>query len=91
VWHNGLSPETIRDEFPGVELNAIYAIIAFYLHNQGEVDAYIARLDAVAEVDYQAWLAGPRVDYQAWLAGPRSDASRRVCEAKNHFQEVHRR
>lgn len=53
----GFSAEQIAQDFPGVELKAIYAIIAYYLHNQAEVDAYIVRGDAAAEARRQEWLA----------------------------------
>jgi uncharacterized protein (DUF433 family) len=59
-YHDGYSPEQIAQDFPGLELKAIYMIIAYYLHNQGAVDAYIARLDARFAADYQAWAAEPR-------------------------------
>lgn len=59
-YQEGFSAEQIMLEFPGVELKAIYAIIAYYLHYQREVDAYIARVNARAEAAYQAWLAQPR-------------------------------
>ena len=53
----GYSAEQIAQEFPGVELKAIYAIIAYYLHNQAAVDAYVARSDAAAEARRQEWTA----------------------------------
>ena len=56
-YQEGYSAEQIAQEFPGVELKAIYAIIAYYLHNQAAVDAYVARSDAAAEARRQAWAA----------------------------------
>ncbi|MDZ4720032.1 MAG: DUF433 domain-containing protein [Roseiflexaceae bacterium] len=59
-YHEGYSPEQIGLDFPGLELKAIYVIISYYLQNQGDVDAYIARLDAKFATDYQSWAAEPR-------------------------------
>jgi uncharacterized protein (DUF433 family) len=70
-YHDGYSPEQIALDVPGLELKAIYVIIGYYLHNQGDVDAYIARLDA----NFAA-------DYQLWAAEPRSPASLRVQELR---------
>jgi len=58
-YREGYSAEQIAQEFPGVELPAIYAIIAYYLHNQAAVDAYIARRNAAAEARYREWAALP--------------------------------
>jgi uncharacterized protein (DUF433 family) len=56
-YQEGYSAEQIAQEFPGVELKAIYAIIAYYLHNQPAVDAYIVRIDASTETRYRDWAA----------------------------------
>jgi uncharacterized protein (DUF433 family) len=56
-YQEGYSAEQIAQEFPGVELKAIYAIIAYYLHNQAAVDAYVARIDESAETRYREWAA----------------------------------
>lgn len=56
-YQEGYSAEQIAQEFPGVELKAIYAIIAYYLHNQTVVDAYVARSDAAAETRRHEWSA----------------------------------
>jgi uncharacterized protein (DUF433 family) len=56
-YQEGYSAEQIAQEFPGVELKAIYAIIAYYLHNQAAVDAYVARSDAAAAARRRAWVA----------------------------------
>jgi uncharacterized protein (DUF433 family) len=44
AWKDGLSPETIRDDFPTLQLEQVYGAIAFYLANQTEVDSHIASL-----------------------------------------------
>jgi uncharacterized protein (DUF433 family) len=46
-YHLGASPEQIALDFPGLSLEAIYGTIAYYLHHRPEVDAYLARLDAL--------------------------------------------
>lgn len=56
-YHEGYSPEQIALEYPGVSLEQIYGVIAYYLHHQAEVEAYIARIDAAAEARYRAWAA----------------------------------
>jgi uncharacterized protein (DUF433 family) len=58
-YQEGYSPEQIAQDFPGVGLPAIYTIIAYYLHNQGRVDAYLVRVNARAEAAYQEWAASP--------------------------------
>ena len=58
-YHDGYSAEQIALDFPGVGLAQIYGILAYYLHNQDEVDAYIARVNARADAAYQRWAANP--------------------------------
>jgi uncharacterized protein (DUF433 family) len=58
-YQEGFSPEQIMLDFPGLELPQIYGILTYYLHNQDEVDAYMARINARAEAAYQAWAANP--------------------------------
>jgi uncharacterized protein (DUF433 family) len=58
-YQEGFSPEQIMLDFPGLDLPQIYGILAYYLHNQAEVDAYIARVNARAQAAYQAWAANP--------------------------------
>lgn len=50
AWHNGLSPESILDDFPALTLERIYGAIAFYLAHQNEIDAYLRQ----GEVEYEA-------------------------------------
>jgi uncharacterized protein (DUF433 family) len=58
-YREGYSPEQMALDFPGLDLAQIYGIIAYYLHNQPEVDAYVARVNARAETAYQMWAATP--------------------------------
>ena len=56
-YHEGYTPEQMALEYPGVSLEQIYGVIAYYLHNQAEADAYITRIDAEAEARRRAWAA----------------------------------
>jgi uncharacterized protein (DUF433 family) len=47
AFHNGESPETIRENFPTLRLEQVYGAIAYYLRRQEELDVYLAsKLDA---------------------------------------------
>lgn len=56
-YHEGYSPEQIALEYPGVSLEQIYGVLAYYLHHRAAVDAYITRIDAAAEARYRTWAA----------------------------------
>lgn len=53
-YHEGYSPEQIAQEFPGLSLEKIYATITYYLHNQTEVDSYLADLATWSDQSYRA-------------------------------------
>jgi uncharacterized protein (DUF433 family) len=38
----GATPEEIAQRYPTLDLGDIYAVIAYYLHQRAEVDAYLA-------------------------------------------------
>jgi uncharacterized protein (DUF433 family) len=40
---NGLSPESIVDNFEGLTLEQVYGAITYYLAHRNEVDAYLQR------------------------------------------------
>ncbi|MCC7209550.1 MAG: DUF433 domain-containing protein [Anaerolineae bacterium] len=42
-YHQGETPEDLHEGFPTVPLADIYAVIAYYLAHQPEVDAYMAQ------------------------------------------------
>jgi len=48
-YHNGLSPEQIAQDLPGLSLEKVYATITYYLHHKAEIDAYIGDLNAEFE------------------------------------------
>ncbi len=43
-YNQGFSPEMLLDQFPSLKLALIHKVIAFYLENQPEVDAYVAEI-----------------------------------------------
>ncbi len=58
VWSHkaGETPEQIKEALPTLELADIYAVIAYYLRNTEEVEAYLreverAEEEAIAEID----------------------------------------
>lgn len=44
AWREGLSPESIQDDFPTLRLEQIYGAIAYYLGHQVEIDNYLSAL-----------------------------------------------
>ncbi len=45
AYLEGLRPESIADDFPGLTLEEVYGAITYYLGHRGEVDEYLKRLD----------------------------------------------
>jgi uncharacterized protein (DUF433 family) len=76
-YQEGYSPEQIALDFPGLDLEQVYGIIAYYLRNEADVHAYIERVNARAERAYQQWAAHP------------SPATRRVQEIRARYQSEH--
>ncbi len=54
-YNEGYSPEQIAQEYPGLTLEAIYAAIAYYLHNKVDVDAMLTRISEGSDRAYQEW------------------------------------
>lgn len=48
-FRQGHSPETIRQQYPALSLEEVYGSIVYYLANAKEVDAYLARQEALWE------------------------------------------
>ena len=42
-------PEDIQASFPSVTLPDVYAVIAYYLRHQADIDAYLAQLAGEAD------------------------------------------
>ena len=57
VYQEGYSPEAIAQSFPSLSLEKIHATITYYLHNQTDVDAYLARQAALVEEELRAYEA----------------------------------
>jgi uncharacterized protein (DUF433 family) len=43
AFDEGATPEEIAQDFPTVDLAAIYSVISYYLQNRVEVERYLAR------------------------------------------------
>jgi uncharacterized protein (DUF433 family) len=63
VWsyRDGLTAEMIHEEYPTLPLPLIYKVLAFYLENQAEVDAYVAEVEAEIERRQAEYTPGPGV------------------------------
>ena len=78
-YHDGDSPEQIALVFPGLSLEKIYAAVAYYLHNQAEIDRYLARQAALIaqEVrDYDAREPSPVMKRMRALHAARQQSRR---------------
>jgi uncharacterized protein (DUF433 family) len=58
-YNEGYTPEALWDAFPTLSLALIHKTIAFYLENQGLVDAYVATGEAEMERQRAAASRGP--------------------------------
>jgi uncharacterized protein (DUF433 family) len=56
---NGVSPEEIAARYRTLTLEQVYATITYYLHNQEEIDAYLARWRAYVEAAWQEQQRNP--------------------------------
>ena len=64
----GYRPEEIAREFPGLSLERIDASITDYMAHRSDVDAYLIRVDAQKERDYQESLRQPSPLRQRFVA-----------------------
>ena len=48
-YKEGYSPEALLEAFPTLSLALIHKVIAYYLENSGEVDAYVSQCEAEME------------------------------------------
>src|SRR5205085_11163903 len=63
AFQEGASPEEIVQQLPTLDLGDVYAVLAFYLHNQAAVDTYLqeqreATEKVLQELDAR-WSASP--------------------------------
>ncbi|MCW5849629.1 MAG: DUF433 domain-containing protein [Anaerolineae bacterium] len=49
AFNHGQTPESILASFPSLDRPDVYAVISYYLTNQGEVEDYIQRRQAEAD------------------------------------------
>src|SRR5262245_28986919 len=49
LHRSGRSPDQIRQTFPSLSREEVDAAISYYLRHQSEVDAYLARQEAIME------------------------------------------
>ncbi|OLE16869.1 MAG: hypothetical protein AUI36_37060 [Cyanobacteria bacterium 13_1_40CM_2_61_4] len=49
VFEEGETPEQIAQNFPGLKLEDVYAVITYYLRNQERVLAYLAEEERASE------------------------------------------
>ena len=56
-YRQGETVEDLHEGFPTVPLADIYAVIAYYLGHQAEVDEYLKQRDEAAERTRQEWEA----------------------------------
>jgi hypothetical protein len=45
AFNRGETPEGIVQAFPTLKLDEVYAVLAYYLQNRPEVDAYMRQID----------------------------------------------
>jgi uncharacterized protein (DUF433 family) len=50
-YKEGFSPEMLHEHYPTLPLALVYKVIAFYLENRAEVEAYVS--DCAAEIERQ--------------------------------------
>jgi uncharacterized protein (DUF433 family) len=48
-FHQGATAEQIAQQYPSVALSAVYALLAYYLRHQKDVDAYLNQRQVEAE------------------------------------------
>src|SRR5262245_8034633 len=58
-YQEGYSPEMLREEYPTLPLALIHKVLAFYLENQSEVDAYVVAYRAALERQEAAHIPNP--------------------------------
>jgi uncharacterized protein (DUF433 family) len=61
-YNEGYSAEMILGLFPTLNLAAIHKVIAFYLENQAEVDAYVAHCEAEIERHRASTTPAPTIE-----------------------------
>lgn len=60
-YNEGYSPEALLEAFPTLSLALVHRIVAFYLDDKVDVDAYMAACDTEMERQRAVTLRGPDV------------------------------
>jgi uncharacterized protein (DUF433 family) len=61
-YEEGYSPEMLASEYPSLRLAEIHKVIAFYLENRAEVEAYISQNRAELEKLKRTSPKGPSIE-----------------------------
>ncbi len=56
-YQQGMRPEEIVDCYPTLQLADVYAVIAYYLRNAEEMEAYLRETETAADKAYAEWQA----------------------------------
>jgi len=59
-FKQGATAEQIREDFPSLRLGEIYAVLAFYLDHEAEVDAYLRQQQDAATDMKRTWESAPK-------------------------------
>lgn len=58
AYLNGASADAIvREHYPTLNLEKVFATLTYYLHNRERVDEYIRRSEEIGEKYYEEWAA----------------------------------
>jgi uncharacterized protein (DUF433 family) len=60
-YNDGYSPELLLVQFPTLNLSLIRTVIAFYVENKADVDAYLAEVEAKIEQLRATYQPGPGI------------------------------
>jgi uncharacterized protein (DUF433 family) len=84
LYNEGHTAEMLHIEYPTLSLPLIYKILAFYLENKADVDAYIADVDAKVECKAAASASSPA------LLGTRRFVTERAAHAESGCTHLER-
>jgi uncharacterized protein (DUF433 family) len=58
-YQDGMTPQQIMSDLPSLSLEEVFGALTYYLHNQAEVDEYLARLHDYVEEQVRLANANP--------------------------------
>lgn len=80
-FKQGIQPaEIVRDHYPTLNLEEVYATVAYYLHNQEAVEAYMQRGEKIADA---CW-------YQEHLLQEPDEVTKRLRALRDSPEELQR-